>query len=77
MSETNEVILLNEDVALSAAAFSRLKTLVVQYLGERGSTTVSELRQVIGTTRRVLVPFLERLDRLGVTVREGDRRKLR
>jgi selenocysteine-specific elongation factor len=77
LTETNEVILLNEDVALSAAAFSRLKTLVAQSLRERGSATVSELRQVTGTTRRVIVPFLERLDRLGLTIRNGDRRKLR
>jgi hypothetical protein len=38
---------------------------------------VSELRQVLNTSRRVMVPFLEKLDRDGITVRRGDKRVLR
>ena len=36
----------------------------------------SELRQLLGTSRRVIIPFLERLDRDGVTHRIGDKRVL-
>ncbi len=54
-----------------------MKTLVAQAVRARGPATVSELRQVLGTTRRVLVPLLERLDRDGLTLRQGDRRVLR
>jgi hypothetical protein len=35
------------------------------------------LRQELATSRRILVPLLENLDRAGITQREGDRRKLR
>ena len=77
LSETGEVILLNSDVVLSEGAFARMKTIIAQALREHGSATASELRQVLGTTRRVLIPLLERCDLLGLTVREGDRRKLR
>jgi selenocysteine-specific elongation factor len=38
---------------------------------------VAELRDATGTTRRILIPLLERLDREGVTVRDGDWRRLR
>jgi len=37
---------------------------------------VSELRQALETSRRIMVPFLEQLDRQGVTRRIGDERVL-
>lgn len=39
--------------------------------------SVSEARKALGTTRRVVIPLLEHLDRRGVTGREGDRRRVR
>jgi selenocysteine-specific elongation factor len=40
--------------------------------------TLSAARQVLGTTRRVAVPLLEHLDRIGVTERvDGDLRRMR
>jgi selenocysteine-specific elongation factor len=77
LSETGEVIVLNEDVVLSAEAFARMKTLIAQSLRAGGPATISELRQLLGTTRRILVPLLERCDRDGLTSRQGDRRSLR
>ncbi len=40
--------------------------------------TASQARQALGTTRRVALPLLERLDAAGVTVRlDGTRRTVR
>lgn len=75
--DTGEVVLLGDDVPISADAFAQMKSLIAQALRQRGAATVSELRQVLGTTRRVTVPLLERCDRDGLTKREGDRRRLR
>ena len=75
--ETNEVLALGDDVLVSAAAFAQMKALVADTIRQRGPATVSELRQVLGTTRRVLVPLLERFDRDGLTIRQGDRRILK
>ena len=77
LSETGEVIALNEDVLLSAEAFAQMKSRIAQALRVSGSATVSELRQVLGTTRRIVVPLLEQCDRDGLTSRQGDRRILR
>jgi selenocysteine-specific elongation factor len=77
LSETGEVIVLNEDVILSADAFAEMKSRIEEALRATGPATVSELRLVLGTTRRVLVPLLERCDRDGLTSRQGDRRTLR
>lgn len=54
-----------------------MKAAVIQFIRERGPATVSDLRQTVGTTRRIMVPFLERLDRDGVTTRQGDKRLLK
>jgi selenocysteine-specific elongation factor len=46
-------------------------------LKSRGQATASELREDTQTTRRFLIPLLEKLDREGVTRRQGDYRTLR
>jgi selenocysteine-specific elongation factor len=51
--------------------------LICQYIRTNGPATVSQLRQELGCTRRILVPLLERLDRDGITLRNGDARALR
>jgi selenocysteine-specific elongation factor len=38
--------------------------------------SASEAREALGTTRRTAIPLLEHLDRTGVTVRQGDLRRL-
>jgi selenocysteine-specific elongation factor len=77
LCQTGEIMLLNEDLAMSADGIEKLKTLVEQCLRGGKSATVSELRQATGSTRRVLVPLLEYFDRIGLTKRNGDRRTLR
>ena len=49
---------------------------VVAFLRKNNSGTASELREVLGTSRRIIIPFLERLDRDGVTRRIADKRVL-
>jgi len=50
---------------------------VRSFLRQHGSATVSDLRQALATSRRIMVPLLERLDRDGVTLRQGDARILK
>jgi selenocysteine-specific elongation factor len=49
---------------------------ITDYLAAHGEATVSELKNALGTTRKYAVPILEHLDRLGVTRRAADKRKL-
>jgi hypothetical protein len=50
---------------------------VVAFISEHQSATVSQLRQELQSSRRIIVPFLEKLDRDGVTQRVADRRRLK
>jgi selenocysteine-specific elongation factor len=75
--ENGEVTELGPDVLLLRENFERMKSQVTEFIFKNGPATVSELRQALGSSRRVMVPLLERLDRVGVTRRVGDKRCLR
>jgi selenocysteine-specific elongation factor len=75
--QAGEAVELNADVVLGREAYAGAVASVQQHLREGRSATVSELRQAIGATRRIVVPLLEKLDREGITRRDGDVRFLR
>jgi selenocysteine-specific elongation factor len=74
--DQGEVIELGPDVILSRESFARMKDGVVAFISEHQSATVSQLRQELQSSRRIIVPFLEKLDRDGVTRRVDDQRIL-
>jgi selenocysteine-specific elongation factor len=75
--ENGDVAELALDVLLLRESFERMKSHVSEFISKNGPATVSELRQALGSSRRIMVPFLERLDREGFTRRMGDKRSLR
>jgi len=50
---------------------------VNQILTEQKSVSVAQVRDLFNTSRRYVLAFLEHLDAIGVTIREGDVRKLK
>ncbi|HEU5312243.1 MAG TPA: selenocysteine-specific translation elongation factor [Candidatus Udaeobacter sp.] len=74
--ENGKVIEISSDVVLLRENFERMKNAVADFISKNGPATVSELRQALESSRRIMVPFLERLDREGVTRRVGDKRTL-
>jgi selenocysteine-specific elongation factor len=64
-----EIVVLREDA-------EQMQNTIADFLSENGSATASQLRQKIGTTRRVIIPFLEYFDRKRITRRIGDERVL-
>jgi len=75
--ESGEVIEIASDVVLLRESFEHMKSRVTEFVSKNGPATVSQLRQALGSSRRVMVPLLERLDREGFTRRLGDKRCLR
>lgn len=74
--EHGDIVEISGDLLLSREGFDRGKQIVSTCLRVKQSATVSELREALGTSRRVAVPLLERLDRDRITRRVGDRRVL-
>jgi len=60
-----------------AAALAELRATVIAHLDARGTISLAELRDMLGSSRRYAQAFLERLDAERVTRREGDARVLR
>ena len=61
---------------LDVEAEAELRRRVVERLADGSRMTMAELRDLLGTTRKYAVPIGEYLDRIGLTVREGDTRRL-
>lgn len=74
--ETGEAVEVGVDLVLGAVAFAEASRRVQDFLRTHGAAKASDLRDALGTSRRVIIPLLERLDRDRVTVRQGDLRRL-
>lgn len=75
--ETGEIVPLSAELVLDARVFARAKEGVVQFIRRHGPSSVSQLREALAASRRIVVPLLERLDRDGLTRREMQLRVLR
>jgi selenocysteine-specific elongation factor len=75
--ESGEVIEVGSDAVLLRENFERMKARITEFIFKNGAATVSELRQALESSRRIMVPLLEKLDREGFTRRVGDTRSLR
>ena len=76
LSRTRQIIPLDPKVTLNGKVFQNTVDQVRAFLEKNGQATVSELRQELDTSRKVIMPLLDRLDRDKVTIRNGDYRTL-
>jgi selenocysteine-specific elongation factor len=74
MIANGEAVEIGPEVVLSAAAYQRATAMIREHLRNRGPARVSDLKTLLGSSRRVMVPLLEKLDHEHVTRREGDLR---
>ncbi len=75
--EQGEVIEVGDEIVLLHDSVDKMRAAVAEFISTNGPATASQLREKIGTSRRIIIPLLEYLDRIGVTQRVGDLRKLR
>ena len=65
------------DMLMLPSAVDEARDKVHALLETRGSVTVAEARDVLGSSRKTMVPLLEYFDAAGLTLRDGDLRRLR
>jgi len=75
--QSGELVEVNVEIVMTAQAVKEATGMIRDFIRKNGPATTSDLRQMLGNSRRVAIPLLERLDRDGVTVRQGDKRSLR
>ncbi len=69
---TGALVKVSEEVYFDRGSFEEMVARVDAHFRVRGEITVAEARDLIGTSRKYVLPFLEYLDREKVTRRNGD-----
>jgi selenocysteine-specific elongation factor len=74
--EQGQLVKLGDGVLFLRETYDEAIAKLVQYLREHGTMTVAEARDVLGATRKYILPLLEHIDTLKITRRIGDERVL-
>ncbi|MDC0087964.1 selenocysteine-specific translation elongation factor [Akkermansiaceae bacterium] len=74
---SGKVIELEPKVVISAQTRDTAILRVSEFITDKGQATASELRQHLDTTRKIVMPLLEHLDAMAITVRNDNFRTLK
>jgi len=72
-----QLVKIDEKVFVYKDSVQQIESLLINYLKKHDIITVAEFRELAQTSRKYAVPFLEFCDDAGLTVRNGNHRKLR
>jgi selenocysteine-specific elongation factor len=72
-----KVVRIKGDMYFHKDTIDALKEKVITYLKEKKEMTPSDFKSVLDLSRKYLIPLLEYLDEVKLTIRTGDKRVLR
>jgi selenocysteine-specific elongation factor len=75
--ESNELITVSSDVIFRKRDYDSMVDRIKEEIQKKEKITLSEVRDLFSTSRKYAQALLEHLDAIGVTVRDGDFRKLK
>lgn len=75
--ERGDLIRVSEHILFLKETYDDMVARVVAFIEEHGSITVAQARDLFGSTRKYILPFMEHLDARHITRRVGDARVLR
>jgi selenocysteine-specific elongation factor len=73
---SGELVALSREVLLSRSVYDRWLASTVELLQQGQTLTVAQARDHFGSSRKYVLAFLEHLDAEGITLRQGDLRRL-
>lgn len=76
LARQGRLIRIKDDMYITDVADAGIKEKVRRFITEHGSIEPSDMKQIVGVSRKYAIPFLEYLDRTRYTVRVGNVRKL-
>jgi selenocysteine-specific elongation factor len=74
--DSGELVRFSPDYMLTSQRYDGAKEAIAKAIEENGPLTASRAREVLGTSRKYVIPLLEHLDAIGFTQRSGDVRTL-
>jgi selenocysteine-specific elongation factor len=75
--DNGSVARLKDDVLLHRDSVKEAAEIITRAIQEKGAIEAAQFRDLVGTTRKYVIPLLEHLDDLGVTQRVENKRVLR
>lgn len=75
MTKEGSLVRINDSVFITSSAYEDMITKLKDFYSKKQDMTVAEFRDVLNTTRKYALPFLEYLDSNQITMRVGDVRK--
>ena len=76
LTDAGEVVPIGEGIVYDAEAYRRIVDEVLQHIRANGQITVSETRDLLGSSRKYVLPLLQSMDVRRMTRRVGDDRVL-
>ncbi len=77
MLETGLLIAITPEVVFRFQDYRRMLDEITQLIKDKGTITAGEVRDHFNTSRRYVLAILEHMDAQGITIREGDARRLK
>ncbi len=77
LQDEKVLVKINEDFYFSAGAVDQLKQKITSFLQENEEMGPVEFKELTGLSRKFAIPLMEFMDKEKLTIRVGDRRKLR
>jgi selenocysteine-specific elongation factor len=77
LRDQGAVAVLKEDTLIHHEALDEARALLLRTLEAEGTIESARFRDLLGTTRKYVIPILEHFDETGLTVREGNARRLK
>jgi selenocysteine-specific elongation factor len=76
MASEGRLVRINDSLYLPVAGYERMLSMLKDFFRRKNEMSVSEFRDMLNTTRKYALPYLEHLDSHKITLRVGDMRKL-
>ncbi len=76
MASEESLVRINDSLYIPVTSYHDMMDRVKTFFDTKDEMTVSEFRDILGTSRKYAIPFLEYLDSNKITLRVGEVRKL-
>jgi len=73
----HKIVRLTEDITIHNKNLEKAKDEIIKYLKLKNQITLGEFRDLIDSSRKIVIPILDYFDSINLTVRENDFRKLK
>jgi selenocysteine-specific elongation factor len=76
MVKEGSIVRINDSMYITSSVYRKMIENLKEFFSRKSEMTVAEFRDILGTTRKYALPFLEYLDSNKITLRVGGIRKL-